>query len=110
MSLVPLDLQQVFINLMMNSVQAMDEGGSLGIKARENGSKVIIEVSNTGCGIGDMDVQKVFDPFYTTKRPGEGTGLGLWLVYEIVKKYNGEISVKSNRGQGTIFTLIFKKA
>ncbi|KKL83314.1 hypothetical protein LCGC14_1976010, partial [marine sediment metagenome] len=109
-SLVPLDLQQVFINLMMNSVQAMDEGGSLGIKARENGSKVIIEVSDTGCGIGDMDVQKVFDPFYTTKRPGEGTGLGLWLVYEIVKKYNGEISVKSNRGQGTIFTLIFNKA
>ena len=108
--LAPLDLQQVFINLMMNSVQAMEEGGSLGIKARENGSKVIIEVSDTGCGIGDMDVQKVFDPFYTTKRPGEGTGLGLWLVYEIVKKYNGEISVKSNRGQGTIFTLIFKKA
>ncbi len=106
----PLDLQQVFINLLMNSVQAMDEGGSLGIKARENRSKVIIEVSDTGCGISDMDVQKVFDPFFTTKRPGEGTGLGLWLVYEIVKKYNGEIFVKSNRGQGTIFTLIFNKA
>ncbi len=108
--LVSLDLQQVFINLMLNSVQAMDEGGSLGIKARENGPKVIIEVSDTGCGISDKDVQKVFDPFYTTKRPGEGTGLGLWLVYEIVKKYNGEISVKSNKGQGTIFTLIFNKA
>ena len=108
--LPPLDLQQVFINLMMNSVQAMDQGGSLGIKAIENGSKVIVEVSDTGCGIGDMDVQKIFDPFYTTKRPGEGTGLGLWLVYEIVKKYDGEISVKSDKGQGTVFTLIFNKA
>jgi len=109
-NLVPLDLQQVIINLMLNSVQAMNEGGSLGISAHKNGSKVVIEVSDTGCGINSDNVQKVFDPFYTTKRPGEGTGLGLWLVYEIVKKYKGVISVKSNKGQGTIFTLTFDKA
>lgn len=109
-NLVPLDLQQVFINLMLNSVQAMDKGGILRIKAQEDGSKVIIEVSDTGSGISEVDIQKVFDPFFTTKRPGEGTGLGLWLVYEIVKKYNGVISVKSNKGQGATITLKFKKA
>ncbi|UCD66423.1 MAG: HAMP domain-containing protein, partial [Deltaproteobacteria bacterium] len=102
----PYDLQQVLINLMINAVQSMPEGGILTINAFCKRSKVILEVSDTGEGIDKEDISKIFDPFYTTKQPGEGTGLGLWLTYEIVHSYGGVISVTSRKNEGTTFSII----
>ncbi len=104
------DLQQVLINLMNNAVQSMENGGSLGVRAYRKGSKVMIEVSDSGAGIEEESINKIFDPFYTTKKPGEGTGLGLWLTYDIVNNYNGEISVKSKKGEGSTFSIEFEGA
>ena len=103
----PNDLQQALINLIINAVQSMEEGGILSINAFCKGSKVILEVSDTGKGIENKDTSKIFDPFYTTKPPGEGTGLGLWLTYEIVRTYGGEISVTSRKNKGTTFSVKF---
>jgi signal transduction histidine kinase len=106
----PHDLQQIMINLMINAEQSMgDAGGELSMNAYKDGSRTVIEVSDTGEGIDEEDIRRIFDPFYTTKQPGEGTGLGLWLTYEIIKNYNGEISVKSGRDKGSTFTVIFFK-
>lgn len=99
----PYDLQQVLINLIINAVQSMPEGGILTIKAFCKRSKVVLEVSDTGEGIGEENISKIFDPFYTTKSPGEGTGLGLWMTYEIVNSYGGDISVASRKNKGTTF-------
>jgi signal transduction histidine kinase len=106
----PNDLQQILINLMVNAEQAMEAtGGTLTVKGYSRDSKVVIEVSDTGEGIDDNEIGKIFDPFYTTKQPGEGTGLGLWLTYEIVKNYNGDISVEGKKGEGSTFKLEFDK-
>ncbi|MEE9523519.1 MAG: ATP-binding protein [Thermodesulfovibrionales bacterium] len=99
------DLQQILINLLNNAVQSMKNGGTLRVSAYRNGSKVMIEVSDSGAGIEEESIDKIFDPFYTTKKPGEGTGLGLWLTYDIVSNYNGEISVKSKKGEGATFSI-----
>ena len=85
----------------------MTEGGILTINAFCKESKVILEVSDTGEGIEENDILKIFDPFYTTKAPGEGTGLGLWLTYEIVHSYGGEISVTSRKNVGATFSVKF---
>jgi signal transduction histidine kinase len=103
----PIDLKQALINLMINAVQSMTEGGILTINAFCKGSKVILEVSDTGEGIEEKDISKIFDPFFTTKAPGEGTGLGLWLTYEIVNSYGGEIIVTSRKKEGTTFSVKF---
>jgi signal transduction histidine kinase len=103
----PNDLQQALINLMINAVQSMTEGGILTINAFCKGSKVILEVSDTGEGIKEKEISKIFDPFYTTKQPGEGTGLGLWLTYDIVNSYGGEITVSSSKKEGTTFSVKF---
>jgi signal transduction histidine kinase len=103
----PIDLRQVLINLMINAFQSMTEGGALTINASSKGSKVIIEVNDTGEGIEEKDILKIFDPFYTTKAPGEGTGLGLWLTYDIVNSYDGEITVTSKKNEGTTFAVKF---
>jgi signal transduction histidine kinase len=105
----PLDFQQAMINLMINAIQSMKKGGTLNVNAFRNNSSVIIEVSDTGEGIEEEKLSKIFDPFYTTKQPGEGTGLGLWLTYEIVKNYDGEISVHSKKGEGSTFIIKFKR-
>jgi signal transduction histidine kinase len=104
----PIDLQQALINLMFNAVQSMKEGGIMTINAFSKGSKVILEVNDTGEGIEDTDILKIFDPFYTTKAPGEGTGLGLWLTYDIVNSYGGEITVTSKKNEGTTFSVKLK--
>jgi signal transduction histidine kinase len=103
----PHDLQRVMMNLIINAVQSMKKGGMLSINAFRKNGKVILEVSDTGEGIGEESLDKIFTPFFTTKQPGEGTGLGLWLTHEIVENYNGEISVKSKKGEGSKFSIIF---
>ena len=102
----PYDLQQILINLMINAIQSMPEGGILTINAFCKRSKIILEVSDTGEGIKQEDISKIFDPFYTTKPPGEGTGLGLWMTYEIIHSYGGDISVISRKNEGTTFSVI----
>ncbi len=102
-----LDLQQAVINLMINAIQSMKQGGTLSVNALRRNGKVILEVCDTGEGIEEEQLDKIFNPFYTTKGPGEGTGLGLWLTHEIVENNNGEITVESKKGDGTKISIIF---
>jgi signal transduction histidine kinase len=98
------NLQQVFLNLFLNSIQAMPEGGRLMIQARpEKGKYVRVDVTDNGCGISTDDLPKIFDPFFTTKEEGKGTGLGLSVSYSIIQKSGGNIGVDSEVGKGTTF-------
>lgn len=100
-------LQQVFLNLITNAVQAMPEGGDLTIRAKQqNDNKIEVQVQDTGVGIPAAYLNKIFDPFFTTKDVGKGTGLGLSVSYGIIKKHGGRIHVKSRPGQGTLFTVV----
>jgi len=99
-------IQQVLLNLMYNASEAMPNGGILTITAnRANGTKAMIEVSisDTGCGISKKDMEKIFEPFFTTKEEGKGVGLGLSVVYGIIAKHHGTISVESEPGKGSTF-------
>jgi len=100
----PNHLKQICINLIMNAFQAMNDGGTLLLRstAGEDGCAEL-EIADTGPGIPAETVEHIFMPFYTTKAPGEGTGLGLFITRKIVELYNGTISVKSTPGQGTSF-------
>jgi two-component system NtrC family sensor kinase len=101
-------LQQVFLNLFINAIQAMLEGGNLAIRAypSEDGHWLRVEVRDTGVGIDPEHLPRIFDPFYTTKQVGRGTGLGLSVTYGIVEKHGGHIEVQSQKGQGSTFTVI----
>ncbi|OCC16157.1 Two-component sensor histidine kinase [Dissulfuribacter thermophilus] len=100
-------LQQVFLNLFLNSIQSMKEsGGIIYVDAREEPKGYIrIDVTDSGKGIPEEMLDKIFDPFFTTKKVGEGTGLGLSIVYGIIKKHGGHIEVKSKVGEGTTFSI-----
>ncbi|MDZ7386602.1 MAG: PAS domain S-box protein [candidate division KSB1 bacterium] len=100
-------LKQVFLNLILNAVQAMPEGGVLGITSRltPDGQRVEVDISDTGCGIAPEQLKHLFAPFYTTKRVGEGTGLGLYISRSIMRRYGGDIAVQSEVGQGSTFTV-----
>ena len=101
-------LQQVFLNLFINAIQAMPQGGRLSATACpwDHGSAVKVEVSDTGVGIDAENLPHIFDPFFTTKEVGKGTGLGLSVTYGIVQKHGGTIEVNSEKGRGTTFTII----
>jgi two-component system NtrC family sensor kinase len=102
----PAQLQQVFVNLLNNAAEAMEGGGSITLATRPvNSQSVEIKVSDTGCGIPEENLGKLFTPFFTTKALGRGTGLGLSIVYGIIKMHRGQIAVQSQVGQGTTFTL-----
>lgn len=97
-------LKQIFINLVMNALQAMEGGGTLLVRTSMlDGDTVEAEIADTGAGIPAEAVEKIFEPFYTTKKPGEGTGLGLFITRKIVELYGGTIKVRSMPGQGTTF-------
>jgi len=101
------EIDQVLVNLLSNAVQAMEGKGRLSLATRVCGEDVIAAISDTGCGIPKSVLHKIYDPFFTTKGPGNGTGLGLSIVYQIVTKYGGTISVESEEGKGTTFTVRF---
>lgn len=101
------EIEQVFVNLISNAVQAMEGKGRLVLATRVHGADVIAEISDTGRGIPKAVLNKIYDPFFTTKEPGKGTGLGLSIVYQIVTKCGGTISVESEEGKGTTFTVRF---
>jgi two-component system NtrC family sensor kinase len=98
-------LQQVFMNIIMNAVQAMNERGTLTVQTQQTDEFVETRISDTGKGIPAEDIDRIFDPFYSTKTDGEGTGLGLSIAYGIVTKYRGSISVQSEPGRGTTFII-----
>jgi two-component system NtrC family sensor kinase len=99
-------IQQVVLNLLLNAVQAMGERGTITITTRKGADgSVEILITDTGCGIPREVIDRIFDPFFTTKSGGQGTGLGLAIVYGIITRHRGNISVKSEVGQGTTFTI-----
>ncbi len=101
------DFQQLLLNLFINAIHAMKNGGTLEVKGCRNDSAVSLEVIDNGCGIEQENIGRIFDPFFTTKPTGEGTGLGLWLTYEIIRNYSGEIAVESVPGKGSRFIMRF---
>jgi len=98
-------LAQVFMNLLVNASHAISGQGVIQIKSTVAGNQVVVRVKDNGCGISEENQGKIFDPFFTTKDPGKGTGLGMSIVREIVDKHGGTISLTSEIGQGTEFTL-----
>jgi len=105
-------LQQVLLNLFMNSIQAMESGGELKvvIRSAEAPAEARIDISDTGPGIAPEHIDQVFDPFFTTKKVGIGTGLGLSVSYNIIKKNGGRMEVNSRLGQGACFTIFLPLA
>jgi PAS domain S-box-containing protein len=98
-------VQQVFLNLMLNSIDAMPEGGELTVSMKQKRDSVEIVFSDTGVGIDEVIMDRIFDPFFTTKPFGKGTGLGLSICYGIISEHSGTISVKSKKGEGTTFAI-----
>ena len=104
-------LEQVFLNLFLNSIYSISESGLVNIEAREDSNSMIrIDFSDTGCGIPAEKLETIFDPFFTTKPLGEGTGLGLSIVHNIIWKHNGFMEVKSKTGRGTTFSILLPVA
>jgi two-component system NtrC family sensor kinase len=101
----PNQLNQVFMNILVNAAQAIDEKGTITIKTRKDVSNIYIEFSDTGKGIPQEDLTKIFDPGFTTKGVGVGTGLGLAISYNIINKHKGDINVISDEGKGTTFII-----
>jgi hypothetical protein len=101
-------LQQVFTNLIINARDAMFAGGEIVLTtAFENEGQIMVEVSDTGSGIEPENLTKIYDPFFTTKAVGSGTGLGLAVSYGIVQEHAGTIQATSEVGLGTTFRLVF---
>jgi signal transduction histidine kinase len=100
------NVEEIFFNLIVNACQAMREGGRLGICATQKNGSVEIKIEDQGPGISRDDLSKVFEPFYTTKE--SGTGLGLYIVKQLVEKNKGKIWVESKVGSGTTFYVSFK--
>ena len=98
-------IQQAVIALATNAIDAMPDGGTLTFRAFTQSNRVVIEVQDTGIGITPDNMSKVFEPFFTTKEVGKGTGLGLAVCYGIVTENGGRLSVRSNVGIGTTFTI-----
>ncbi|WP_298436451.1 ATP-binding protein [Geobacter sp.] len=101
----PQQLGQVFLNLLVNAAHAIESHGEITVTTRAQEGSVFVCVADTGCGIPPDKLQRIFEPFYTTKEAGKGTGLGLSISSDIVKKHGGEIAVESEPGKGTVFTV-----
>ncbi len=105
------NMQQVFMNLLLNSMQAMPDGGVLCVAVKtDSQDHVRFDIQDTGSGIPPEVLDHIFEPFYTTKGVGRGTGLGLAVVYSIVQRHGGRIEVKSEPGKGTTFSVILPTA
>jgi signal transduction histidine kinase len=101
----PTQLQQVLVNLVVNAIQAMPQGGRLTVTTRAGDDHVLLAVEDTGTGMTEEVRDKLFTPFFTTKDIGQGTGLGLPVVHGIVTSHGGSIRVESELGQGARFTI-----
>ena len=102
-------LNQVFMNLLVNAYQSIENKGTITITTKETSNKASISITDTGSGISEKDLSKIFDPGFTTKGVGVGTGLGLSICFQIIEKHKGKILVESQEGIGTTFTIIIPK-
>jgi len=98
-------MKQAVLNVVKNALSAMPDGGTLSIRTAVRGNHLQLRISDTGVGIPDENLEKIFEPYFTTKE--FGSGLGLTIVYKIVKEHLGEIAVDSKVGKGASFTLSF---
>jgi len=108
--LVDADIHQmnhVFMNLVLNAAQAMEGKGEINIHTDLSPRKhyIVIEISDTGPGIAKDVMQHIFEPFFTTKQEGQGTGLGLSMVYSIVENHGGSINARNRKEKGAVFTI-----
>lgn len=101
----PGQLNQAFMNIMLNAVQAIEGQGEIAIRTWLDDKNICISIADTGCGIPPENIKRIFEPFFTTKPVGKGTGLGLSIAYDIITKHHGEIKVDSEMGKGTTFTI-----
>jgi signal transduction histidine kinase len=104
-------LNQVFLNIISNAIYAIDkqfgteEGGEIKISTQSDDENIYIKIKDNGVGMSEPTIKKIFEPFFTTKEVGEGTGLGMSIAYNTIKKHNGNITVNSEPGKGTEFIL-----
>jgi len=100
-------LQQVFLNLINNAIDAAGQGGKIEIATKVNSEgKLVTEFADSGPGIKPENIKQIFDPFFTTKDPGKGTGLGLYISYDIIQKLGGSIAVENRLSGGAVFTIV----
>ena len=99
-------LLQVFVNILINALDAINGNGTITVKSNFDSKNIYIELSDDGCGMDETISEKIFDPFFTTKDVGKGTGLGLSVSYGIIKRFYGEIKVKSKLNEGSTFTIV----
>ncbi len=107
----PMQIQQVLVNIVTNAIQAMEgkSDATLEITTKSEGDKVMVSIKDNGVGIPEEHLDKIFDPFFSTKGVGKGTGLGLSVSYGIVENHGGEIKVESKVGEGSTFTVILPR-
>jgi len=98
-------LQQVVVNISLNAIQAMPDGGILTVTTREEGDRLVLAFADTGMGIAEENLPRIFDPFYTSKDVGQGSGLGLAVTYALAQRMQGRITVRSSPEQGSCFTV-----
>jgi PAS domain S-box-containing protein len=98
-------INQAFLNILNNASQAIEQPGTITIETGQKDRSIYIKISDTGCGIPEEKLDKIFDPGFTTKGVGVGTGLGLSITYQIIQDHKGEITVESTVGKGTTFTI-----
>ena len=97
---------QVFVNIMINALDAIEGNGTIHVKSNHDRKYIFVEITDNGCGMDKITIEKIFDPFFSTKGVGKGTGLGLSVSYGIIKQFNGEITVKSKLNEGSTFTVM----
>ena len=101
----PGQMNQVFMNILSNAIQASKDQGTIIISTRREDDWAVVQISDTGCGMPQEVISHIFNPFFTTKQVGEGTGLGLSISHGIIEDHGGKIEVASEVGRGTTFTL-----
>lgn len=104
-NVVPDQLLQVFVNILINALDAIAGNGTIKVRSFSNNEFIYVEIIDDGCGMEKETINKIFDPFYTTKEVGKGTGLGLSVSYGIIKKFHGDIIVESEINKGSKFTV-----
>jgi len=101
----PNQIRQVLINLLNNAIHATDEDGVITVRLQSADTGVALDIIDSGTGIPRENLDRIFEPFFSTKAPGEGTGLGLFVSRDIVEKLGGKLMVKSQLGEGTCFSI-----
>jgi len=100
------EIQQAFLAVLMNALEAMPDGGTLTVRTRAEADQITIEIADTGLGIPPDQRPRIFEPFFSTKSEGKGTGLGLAVTYGIVTRHHGRIDFESEMGRGTVFRIV----